>query len=164
MSETFAMTEAEEAAFSAALADPSILKTQAEVAAIADVLLGDIDQLEGELEGAQYEHGICPLSEARLDWVRRASCKLSFLRRELRPLLARYSEIGGDFDAEISALALAETERLAIKDVNRKGTVKLQEMGAGNKIARSFVHLARNRMAPELFDELYSEATKATGA
>jgi hypothetical protein len=72
------MTDDEEAAFNAAVADPSTIETEAYALEIIAGLDDDIETIRRDLDAAKIEADVCGLSEPRRDWVRRAAGALSW--------------------------------------------------------------------------------------
>jgi hypothetical protein len=77
--QTEEMTDEEESAFNAAVADPSTIATEKEAAEILECLDDDIAGIRHQLNAAKIEADVCgTLSEQRQEWVRRAAGALAW--------------------------------------------------------------------------------------
>jgi hypothetical protein len=87
------ITDEEESAFDAAVADPALIKTEAEARGVLHLLDGDIEDIRQQLAGAKIEASVCPLPDHRQKWVQSAASALGWKLRQRSAVGLRLAEL-----------------------------------------------------------------------
>lgn len=141
---TIEMTDEEEAAFNAAVADPATIASETQAQEIIECLDDDIEQIRAQLNAAKIEAETCGgLSEGRQDWVRRASNALvwklksraSVGRRldELRPKKVVVAQV---YDKTIAQITAKVANRVAVAKLKLEEQVLIRERQAQHQAAK----------------------------
>jgi hypothetical protein len=181
MTEMIELTDEEDSAVDAAMADPSLIHTIARAEEILEFLSNDIGDITAQLEASKMEAEICgSLTEARVEWVRRATTALVWKKRQQKKIEARIKELTPPPDpvtVEIVQKVKARVandardtvrikeQELLLQRQREKDAAKLERVKLTNKRnleqAEMFMKIAHQLLPPETTAEIWRRAREA---
>jgi len=181
MTEMIELTDEEDSAVDAAMADPSLILTIARAEEILEFLGNDISDITAQLEASKMEAEICgSLTETRVEWVRRATTALVWKKRQQKKVEARIKELTPPPDPVTVAIVQKVKARVAdeardsvrvkeqellLQRQREKDAAKLQRVMLTNKQnleqAEMFMKTAHKLLPPETTADIWSRARES---
>lgn len=164
--------------------DPAKIDTHELALNVVEVLEREIASIQAQIDAAQIEANIRPLSDARINWVKRASYAVSMRRQELHRVMQRDKELRGtknyggkprDPDKKEANLikqqrladevairrAAKQAEVLKLQNAQHALALKRREFSARQAYERRFVEAAKQYLPSDQFDYLCTQARSA---
>ena len=161
------------------IADPSLIQTHEQALEVIDALDSEIAKIQSQVDAAQIEANVRPLTPERQGWVKRASYACAMKRNERHKVMQRDKEIRGiklwpgkPHDPDKKESNLLKQKRLADEVAIRRLDKQNQHLAHQNKqeeLARqrrefqanrerefewAFVNAARRVLPKDTFEEI----------